>query len=225
MDTSDSHAKLIEPEESNSSIPLPKSLNTIELGSIMSQSDPDCFSQYLADSQRHVIRIWGSTYCSGLIEHKLLKFLIMDQPVRANIQLFIDQLQKHQVHHVFRVCKPNYDPKELEELNIAVYDLPFDDGNYPDKATIIQWLTTIRDIFKDNEGCTIAVHCVAGLGRAPVMVAIALMESGMKYEEAVSHIRDCRRGAINTRQLEFLEKYKPTRFLKFKQPKRSCAII
>lgn len=35
-----------------------------------------------------------------------------------------------------------------------------------------------------------AVHCVAGLGRAPVMVAIALIELGMKYEEAVETIRE-----------------------------------
>lgn len=36
----------------------------------------------------------------------------------------------------------------------------------------------------------VAVHCVAGLGRAPVMVAIALIELGMKYEEAVETIRE-----------------------------------
>jgi protein tyrosine phosphatase type 4A len=35
----------------------------------------------------------------------------------------------------------------------------------------------------------VAVHCVAGLGRAPVLVAIALMELGMKYEDAVELIR------------------------------------
>ncbi len=51
----------------------------------------------------------------------------------------------------------------------------------------------------ENVGPCIAVHCVAGLGRAPVLVAIALIEAGMKYEDAVEMIRgngDRRRMAV-----------------------------
>lgn len=57
-------------------------------------------------------------------------------------------------------------------------------------------------------GPTIAVHCVAGLGRAPILVAIALIEYGMSSLDAVSFIREKRRGALNNKQLRFLESYR-----------------
>lgn len=57
----------------------------------------------------------------------------------------------------------------------------------------------------------IAIHCVAGLGRAPVMVAIALVENGMEPFDAIAFIRKKRRGAINARQLKFIEAYVPQR--------------
>ncbi len=55
---------------------------------------------------------------------------------------------------------------------------------------------------------------MAGLGRAPVLVALALIELGMKFEDAVELIRTRRRGAINANQLAFLASYKPKGKLK-----------
>lgn len=51
---------------------------------------------------------------------------------------------------------------------------------------------------------TIAVHCVAGLGRAPVLVAIALIELGMEPLDAVEFVRRKRRGAFNKPQIDYL---------------------
>ena len=57
------------------------------------------------------------------------------------------------------------------------------------------------------------------------MVALALMELGMSYEEAVELIRSKRKGAINGRQLEFLERYRPKNRLKSKKRGTSCSIM
>eukprot|EP00158_Paraphelidium_tribonemae_P001613 Partr_v1_DN24612_c0_g1_i1_m59569 putative protein tyrosine phosphatase type IVA len=63
---------------------------------------------------------------------------------------------------------------------------------------------------------SIAVHCVAGLGRAPVLVAIALIEYGMGKLDAIEFIRQKRRGAFNVRQIEFLDNYRKQSPNKFK---------
>lgn len=75
-------------------------------------------------------------------------------------------------------------------------DVPFPDGDAPPDAVISKWLGICKATFaKGNAGGrTIAVHCVAGLGRAPVLVAIALIEHGMEPLQAVQVRAAPRRG-------------------------------
>ncbi|XP_010766434.1 protein tyrosine phosphatase type IVA 2-like [Notothenia coriiceps] len=61
--------------------------------------------------------------------------------------------------------------------------------------------------------------------RAPVLVALALIECGMEYEDAVHFIRLKRRGAFNSKQLLYLESYKPKLCLRSKDGNgQSCCI-
>lgn len=53
--------------------------------------------------------------------------------------------------------------------------------------------------------------------RAPILVAISLVEQGMSALDAVAYIRERRRGAINNKQLKFIESYKP-------RSKKQCII-
>lgn len=161
-----------------------------------------------------------------LIQVKPMKFLIMDAPRQANLHVYMKEMRKHHVVHVVRVCEPTYTAGELENAGISLHELGYQDGTSPAVELIDKWLQLVDTTFYQNsannsasatDGAAaaatqqqcIAVHCVAGLGRAPVMVAIALIEfANMDPVEAVSFIRQRRRGAINEKQLLYLEGYK-----------------
>lgn len=134
-------------------------------------------------------------------------------------------MKKNNVSIVVRVCEPSYKTDELESQGITVRDLAYDDGTPPPQHIKDEWLEIIRKNYQENPESCVAVHCVAGLGRAPVLVSVALIELGLKYEAAVELIREKRRGAINARQLSYLEKYRPKSRLKNKNGhKNSCCV-
>lgn len=152
-----------------------------------------------------------------------MRFLITDRPTDSTMQSYIEELTKHGVHDVVRVCEPTYKIDELKMAGINVTNLVFDDGTFPPAEVVEEWLELLRKRHREDPGCTVAVHCVAGLGRAPVLVAVALIELGMRYEDAVELIRQKRRGAINTKQLAYLEKYRPKSRLRLKNGHKANA--
>lgn len=95
-----------------------------------------------------------------------------------------------------RIFRSQFLPPDIVQLPpLALYlarhfqllEMEYDDGGAPPLEIINKWLDVVRTTFHDapdssgpngSEGPTIAVHCVAGLGRAPVLVAIALIEYG-----------------------------------------------
>jgi len=159
------------------------------------------------------------------IEYKNMRFLITYCPTDATMDKFIEELKKHRVKDVVRVCDPTYSTAKLTREDIRVVDLPFDDGNPPPNEVVGEWFNIVRTRFLDDPTGCVACHCVAGLGRAPVLVAVALIELGMQYEDAVELIRQKRRGAINAKQLAYLEKYHPKSRLKLKNGHANCSVM
>eukprot|EP00584_Thalassiosira_punctigera_P011111 CAMPEP_0172528272 /NCGR_PEP_ID=MMETSP1067-20121228/2717_1 /TAXON_ID=265564 ORGANISM="Thalassiosira punctigera, Strain Tpunct2005C2" /NCGR_SAMPLE_ID=MMETSP1067 /ASSEMBLY_ACC=CAM_ASM_000444 /LENGTH=233 /DNA_ID=CAMNT_0013312153 /DNA_START=273 /DNA_END=971 /DNA_ORIENTATION=+ len=153
-----------------------------------------------------------------------MRFLIMDAPRQSNLHLYIRECRRNHVTDIVRVCEPTYLGSELTSAGIQLHEMAYEDGHSPPEPVLQRWLALVEERFllggggggnsnNKNGGKsdqkTIAVHCVAGLGRAPVLVAIALMEfEGMDAVEAVMMIRGQRRGAINEKQLRYLEGYK-----------------
>ena len=143
-----------------------------------------------------------------------MKFLIMDAPKQSNLHLYIKEMQKHGVSAVVRVCECTYQGDALQAAGISLYEMEYPDGHSPPDDIIERWLQLVDKTFfsgasgETSKAC-LAVHCVAGLGRAPVMVALALIEfANMDAVEAVQMIRKNRRGAVNEKQLLYLEEYK-----------------
>ncbi|KAK2891573.1 hypothetical protein Q8A73_017238 [Channa argus] len=135
------------------------------------------------------------------------------------------ELKAFGVNTLVRVCAATYDKAPVEQEGIQVLDWPFDDGSAPPEQVVDDWLSLLQTKFRDEPGCCVAVHCVAGLGRAPVLVALALIECGMEYEDAVHFIRLKRRGAFNSKQLLYLENYKPKLCLRSKDANgQSCCV-
>lgn len=147
----------------------------------------------------------------ALISVPPMKFLIMDTPRQSNLHLYIKEMKKHSVTDVVRVCEPTYTSAELDAAGMCLHEMEYADGHAPSVELIDRWLGLVEHTFFKQESTQkcIAVHCVAGLGRAPSMVAIALIEfANMDPVEAVALIRKFRRGAINEKQLIYLEGYR-----------------
>lgn len=168
----------------------------------------------------------------AILENGPLRFVITDSPSDHNIENHLQDLKKLKVKHVCRASEPTYSTKPLISSGITVHELAFRDGDPPPEKVLQNWLSLVEECFikqgrkqvgaapssaqavtptshLDNDE-RISVHCVAGLGRAPVLVAVALVEyCKLDPISAVNFIRKHRRGAINTKQLKWLEEYVP----------------
>ncbi|KAI8973374.1 protein-tyrosine phosphatase-like protein [Mycotypha africana] len=169
-------------------------------------------------------------------QHPNIRFLLLDCPTTSNLPFYLEEFNRYNVSLVIRCqqfnnddsknSKYNYDITPLVDQDIQVHDLPFKDGGIPPPSIIQKWLTILNSICteqvqsnKQQDGeqpvpistPTIAVHCMAGLGRAPVLVAIALIELfHMEPLDTVEFIRNRRKGAFNSAQISFLDYYKPS---------------
>ena len=155
------------------------------------------------------------------IEFRKKHFLITDQPQDLTMENYIKVLMEHKVSHLVCATDQSYKTDDLSK-SVAVSELSFPDGSAPTQEIIEKWFEIVNKEFMGDPTTCVGVHCVTGLGRAPVLVATALIELGMKYEDAVELIRKKRRGAINSKQLEFLAKYKRLNY--FFKGKKYCHI-
>lgn len=105
-----------------------------------------------------------------LVAWEHLQFVVMDAPNDRNLHLYLKELKRHNVTDLVRACEVTYDKSAVEAAGICVHELEFPDGESPDAEVLDEWMDLVEKTFKDNEvdgksNKSIAVHCVAGLGR------------------------------------------------------------
>ncbi|KAG0349570.1 Protein tyrosine phosphatase type IVA 1 [Gamsiella multidivaricata] len=165
---------------------------------------------------------------------KGIRFLILDCPTDSTLPFYLAELKRHNVTDVVRCCEPTYSATTLQAERISVHDWPFRDGAVPPATIIKNWLQLVdsrivKRLRQQRSGSpsasaseeedetqvpTIAVHCVAGLGRAPILVAIAMVELGMANLDTIEFIRRRRRGCFNSNQIQYIDGYKRGKILK-----------
>jgi protein tyrosine phosphatase type 4A len=150
------------------------------------------------------------------IKYKHLKIYISESPNQMTLSYFIDYISKNQIKHIVRLCESKYQSNLFS--NVGFYDWQIIDGSEPSDEIISNW----NNLVKLNE--PILVHCLAGLGRAPTLVAIALIENQMEPIDAINLIRNKRKGTFNSKQIDFVCNYKKSKS-KTKSTKSTCNIL
>ncbi|KAJ1930390.1 hypothetical protein IWQ60_000327 [Tieghemiomyces parasiticus] len=152
---------------------------------------------------------------------RYLNFLITECPTPTHLAHYVRTLRAAGVTDVVKVCDASYDHEVLERQFIQVHTLnyPDDGGRPPTPAVVETWLNLVRRRASQAEAMghhfppdapyrqTIAIHCVAGLGRAPLLVALALVDVGMTPMEAVKLVQRKRRGALYNHHVDYVVQF------------------
>lgn len=88
----------------------------------------------------------------------------------------------------------------LRSSDLRWFHLPIADMNPPGEPFILGWHDHGQEILQSLfRGHRLVIHCAAGLGRSGMIAAKLLTTFGMQPEQAISLVRHCRPGAIETK--------------------------
>lgn len=128
------------------------------------------------------------------------KYVVSPSPNPSSIYDYKDFLLSNGVTTIVKLCREKM-YEELKDINIL--DIPIEDGSVPDIQEMKQWIDIIKKEKNNVNG--IAVHCISGLGRAPLFVCVGLIKvEKMGALDAISLVRSKIPYALNSKQLKFI---------------------
>lgn len=137
------------------------------------------------------------------IKANRITYYVSPSPDSSNVKHYKDLLLKKGIKIVVRLCEKKYDDDFLKHHGIVVIDMPIPDGKCPTPDYVKKWTKIITDKKKNNE--SIAIHCLSGLGRSPLMICIGLIKiDKIEPSESILQMRQIIKKSLNTNQINFL---------------------
>jgi protein tyrosine phosphatase type 4A len=136
-------------------------------------------------------------------------FIISESPNNITITEYINILLKNSINIVICLSEDKkYDVNVFKNVNIDYLHFPIKDGTTPTDEQIKKLLKFLE---RYN---SIAFHCDAGLGRAPLMLAISfILLFNYKPANIIEKIRGKEKRALNTTQLTYLFAFKRNKYI------------
>lgn len=139
------------------------------------------------------------------INYNNTSIYISNLPKEDDKDYFLSFSKANNIKFVIRACfEESYADTFYSDNNINIYNITFKYGCVPSQEIVCK-LLEIYYMCKDKE--YILIQCLNGLGSAPLLCAILIIETGYDYYNTIDRIRRIIRGAFNKKQLIFLNKY------------------
>ena len=138
-------------------------------------------------------------------------FMISESPSDKNMDEYIKILQKNSINLVINLTEQtqnnNYDNNNIKNANIDYLHFPIQDGSVPTDDQVNKLIEFL------NRYNSIAFHCTAGLGRAPMMFAISnILLFNKKALDVILMIREKEPKALNNIQIKYLYNFKRQKY-------------
>ena len=136
-------------------------------------------------------------------------FIISESPTADNMEEYIKVLQQHSINLVINLTELNtYNNNDIINANIKYLHFPLQDGSTPSDPKI-NYLLKILDMYN-----SIAFHCTAGFGRAPLMLAISfIMLYNKNSIDIIKMIREKEKNALNNVQVRYLFSFSRKKYI------------